>query len=62
MEQNINNQGEIGIIKISDEVIAIIAGLAASEIKGIVSMSSGKVEEWTQKISGKKNIAREVGS
>lgn len=60
MEQNINNQSEVGIIKISDEVIAIIAGLAASEIKGIVSMSSGKVEEWTQKISGKKNIARGV--
>lgn len=60
MEQNINNQGEVGIIKISDEVIAIIAGLAASEIKGIVSMSSGKVEEWTQKISGKKNITRGV--
>ncbi|MHC1682567.1 MAG: Asp23/Gls24 family envelope stress response protein [Clostridiaceae bacterium] len=60
MEQNINNQSEVGIIKISDEVIAIIAGLAASEIKGIVSMSSGKVEEWTQKFSGKKNIARGV--
>lgn len=60
MEQNVYNQGEIGIIKISDEVIAIIAGLAASEIKGIVSMSSGKVEEWAQKISGKKNVARGV--
>lgn len=60
MEQNVNNQSEVGIIKISDEVIAIIAGLAASEIKGIVSISSGKVEEWTHKFSGKKNIAKGV--
>lgn len=60
MEQNVNYEGELGIIKISDEVVGIIAGLAASEVKGITSLSLGKVEEWTQKLGGKKNILKGV--
>lgn len=60
MDQNVNYEGELGIIKISDEVVGIIAGLAASEVKGITSLSLGIVEEWTQKLGGKKNILKGV--
>ena len=58
MEQELNQ--EIGIIKISDDVVGIISGLAANEIKGIHSMSTGFVEGITSKLSGKKNVSRGV--
>lgn len=38
--------GKIGEVKIADEVVAIIAGLAAAEVKGVRSMAG---------ISGEKN-------
>lgn len=50
---------EIGIVKISDEVVSIIAGLAASEIKGIVEMSS-KTGEISQLFPMKKNVSKGV--
>ena len=34
------NETEMGIVKISDEVVSVIAGIAASEIKGITGMSA----------------------
>lgn len=51
---------EIGIIKISDEVVGVIADLAASEIKGVVGMSSGIAQGLTQILSGKKNLTKGV--
>lgn len=51
---------EIGIIKISDEVVGVIADLAASEIKGVVGMSSGLAQGITQILSGKKNLTKGV--
>lgn len=51
---------EIGIIKISDEVVGVIADLAASEIKGVVGMSSGIAQGITQILSGKKNLTKGV--
>jgi uncharacterized alkaline shock family protein YloU len=60
MDENIINEAEAGIVKISDEVVSIIAGLAAAEIKGIIGMSSGIVGGFTQMLSGKKNISKGV--
>ncbi|WP_234120085.1 Asp23/Gls24 family envelope stress response protein [Clostridium hydrogenum] len=51
---------DMGIIKISDEVVGVIAGLAASEIKGVVGMSSGIAGGITQILSGKKNFTKGV--
>ena len=33
--------GELGTVKIADEVVSVIAGLAAAEIKGVAAMSGG---------------------
>ncbi|APH14102.1 asp23 family protein [Clostridium sporogenes] len=60
MEENIKNEIDMGIVKISDEVVGVIAGLAATEINGIVGMSSGVVGGITQILKGKKNISKGV--
>lgn len=53
-----------GSVKISEEVVAIIAGLAASEIKGVAGMSGGIVggiAEFVGKKNPSKGIKVEVG-
>lgn len=50
---------EAGTIRIADDVVAIIAGLAASEVKGVASMSGGFVGGIVDLV-GKKSPARGV--
>ncbi len=37
----IKEDGGIGTVKIADEVVAVIAGLAATEVKGVASIAGG---------------------
>lgn len=60
MEENLRSEVDMGIVKISDEVVAVIAGLACSDVKGIVGISSGIVGGITQILSGKKNLSKGV--
>ncbi|PRR78797.1 Alkaline shock protein 23 [Clostridium liquoris] len=60
MEENITNEMDMGVVKISDEVVGVIAGLATTEIKGIVGMSAGPVGGITQILTGKKNLSKGV--
>ena len=39
--EEINERSQWGTIKIANEVVGIIAGLAATEISGVYSMSGG---------------------
>ncbi|PDO11744.1 MAG: hypothetical protein BLM47_01205 [Candidatus Reconcilbacillus cellulovorans] len=53
-----------GVIRISEDVVATIAGLAAVETPGIAGMSAGISEGWTKRLSGKnvqKGVSVEVG-
>ena len=50
---------EVGSIKIADEVVAIIAGLAATEVKGVAGMSGGIVGGIAELV-GKKNPSKGV--
>ncbi|MBO9609101.1 MAG: Asp23/Gls24 family envelope stress response protein [Paenibacillaceae bacterium] len=53
-----------GLIRISDDVVATIAGLAALETSGIAAMSGGISEGLAKRLSGKnvqKGISVEVG-
>ncbi|MCQ6560374.1 Asp23/Gls24 family envelope stress response protein [Paenibacillus mendelii] len=55
---------QTGIIRIADDVVATIAGLAALETPGIAGMSGGISEGLAKRLSGKnvqKGISVEVG-
>lgn len=49
----------LGSIKIADEVVKIIAGLAATEVPGVVGMSSGVVGGIAEML-GRKNMSKGV--
>ena len=47
-------------IKIANDVVAVIAGVAVSEVPGVASMSGGFAGGITEVISGKKNLSRGI--
>ena len=59
MDINKSEPDELGSVKIADEVIEIIAGIAASEVKGVAGMSGGLVGGISE-ILGKKNLSKGV--
>ena len=50
---------EIGEVKIADEVVAIIAGLAAMEVEGVDSMAGNATRELISKL-GMKSLSKGV--
>lgn len=50
---------DIGEVQIADHVVAIIAGLAATEVKGVVAMAGNITNELVAKL-GMKNLSRGV--
>lgn len=51
--------GSLGEVKIADEVVAIIAGLATTEIDGVSSMAGNITNELVSKL-GMKNLSKGV--
>lgn len=49
----------LGVIKVAPEVVAIIAGLAATEVKGVAGMSGG-IAGGIAEMLGRKNMAKGV--
>lgn len=56
---NVKESGALGDIQIADEVIAIIAGLAATEVEGVAKMYGNITNELVSKI-GIKNLSKGV--
>jgi uncharacterized alkaline shock family protein YloU len=59
-----SEQEQSGVIRISDDVVSTIAGLAALETPGIAAMSGGISEGLAKRLSGKnaqKGVSVEVG-
>lgn len=59
MDENISQDMEFGSIKISDDVVAVIAGIAATEVSGVAGMSGGVVNGITEML-GRKNLSKGV--
>ncbi|WP_099469066.1 Asp23/Gls24 family envelope stress response protein [Konateibacter massiliensis] len=65
MEENVRNthtiqaNSTIGEVQIADEVVAIIAGLAATEVEGVASMAGNITNELISKL-GMKNLSKGV--
>lgn len=55
----IHENGKIGEVQIADEVVAIIAGLAATEVKGVADTSGNVTNEIAGKF-GKKNLSKGI--
>ena len=55
-EINEENSG----IKISNDVVAVIAGVAVSEVRGVASMQGGFAGGIGEVLSGKKNLAKGI--
>ena len=47
-------------IKIADDVVAVIAGVAVSEVNGVYEMSGGFAGGISEVLSGKKNLAKGI--
>ena len=47
-------------IQISDDVVAVIAGVAVSEVPGVAGMAGGFAGGITEVFSGKKNLAKGI--
>lgn len=50
---------ELGTVKIADEVVAVIAGLAATEVNGVAAMSGG-IAGGIAEALGRRNLAKGV--
>ena len=58
-EEIVLNEGENNI-EISDDVFAVIAGMAASEVSGVAEMAGGFAGGISEVLSGKKNLAKGI--
>ncbi len=58
-EEIVINEGENNI-EISNDVVAVIAGMAASEVSGVAEMSGGFAGGISEVFSGKKNLAKGI--
>ncbi|MDU2066679.1 MAG: Asp23/Gls24 family envelope stress response protein [Sporomusaceae bacterium] len=52
-------RGDVGSIRIADEVVGIVAGMAATEVAGVAGMSGGLVGGIAEML-GKKNLSKGV--
>ncbi len=55
-QETTENEG----IQISNDVIAVIAGVAVSEVQGVSSMAGGFAGGISEVLSGKKNLAKGI--
>ena len=55
-----NQEGESSNIKISNDVVAVIAGKAVSEAPGVYAMAGGFAGGISEVLSGKKNLSKGI--
>lgn len=60
MEENINTTEEVGSVRIASDVITVIASIAATEIKGVASLSGKDLVEKFGVKSANKGVKVQV--
>ncbi len=63
LNENVELKGEVkeeNGIKIADDVVAVISGVAVSEVPGVYSMAGGFAGGITEVLSGKKNMSKGI--
>lgn len=62
VEQVVQEEISLGnnAIKIADDVVAVIAGVAVSEVPGVANMAGGFAGGISEVLSGKKNLAKGI--
>ncbi len=59
-EEIVVNTADNNKIKIADDVVAVIAGKAVTEVQGVYEMSGGFAGGIGEVLSGKKNLAKGI--
>ena len=59
LAEEANNVTE-STIKIADDVVSVIAGVAVSEVQGVAAMAGGFAGGITEVLSGKKNLSKGI--
>lgn len=54
------SENSLDEIKIADDVVAVIAGVAVAEVPGVAGMAGGFAGGITEVLSGKKNLAKGI--
>lgn len=60
VEEVLKEEETTSTIKISDDVVAVIAGMAVSEVPGVSSMAGGFAGGISEVLSGKKNMSKGI--
>lgn len=59
LAQGTNDQVESSV-RIADDVVGVIAGIAAMEVEGVAGMAGGFAAEVSERMLGKRNLAKGV--
>ena len=57
MDNELLSEDDIGAVRVADEVVSVIAGLAATDIEGIAGMSAGLVVGIAEML-GRQNLSK----
>jgi uncharacterized alkaline shock family protein YloU len=58
--QERSERTELGELRIANEVVGVIAGLAATEVDGVAGMSGGMLSGGITELLGRKNLSKGV--
>lgn len=59
-EVEIEEENSEAGLEISDDVVAVIAGIAVADVQGVAGMAKGFAGGITEALSGKKNLAKGI--
>ena len=59
-ENKVNEENKGEVVELEEDVVAVIAGVAVSEVQGVAGMAGGFAGGISEVFSGKKNLAKGI--